>query len=107
MSAHVFVTEFPAAEASAIAHAVLSRTFTRELIDDAWIVAEFGLKKIEPGPHLATASPGSDAEDEAMRSLLAEAESYAGGGKLAQFIPLPWGTIVLAILKAILAILGG
>jgi hypothetical protein len=104
---HIFQTEFPAAEAQTIAAAILSKTFSKSLIRDAWVVAEYGLSMIVPaaaGNAEVVKDVHACSEHEAMEALLAA--SQPGNEQLATALPpLPWAVIFKVILQAILTFL--
>lgn len=100
--AHVFQTDFPAAECQVIASAVLSRTFSLGLVRDAWVVAEFAMVQVIPDnavhPHLMGATI-SISETEAFEQL---ARASTTDGLLGAVPTLSWLVILKTILQLVI-----
>lgn len=105
MSEHVFQDTLPTDAAIRVGKALVTKTFTPELILDGWVVAEFGLRQFVPGGLVGSSAPSGEVEHVAAgEALLAACEGESREG-LMQAAALPWLSIVKAIVSAILQVL--
>ena len=99
---HTFQDALPTAEAGRVATAILSKTFSRAHIRDAWVVAEYAVARVTDDGLIGMMPPGETAETEVLEILAAASEAEPG---LATALPIPWSLVVRVVFKAILAAL--
>ena len=105
MAEHVFQDTLPIEQAKNVAMALINKTFSIDLWEDAWVVAEYGLKQFIPNGRVGAAGPiTEDDQVAAGEALLAACEGESREG-LMQAAALPWLSIVKAIVSAILQVL--
>ena len=105
MSEHVFQDTLPVDAAMRVGRALVTKTFTPDLILDGRVVAEFGLRQFVPGNLVGETGPiAEDSQVAAGEALLAACEGESREG-LMQAAALPWLSIVKAIVSAILQVL--
>lgn len=107
---HQWQDDFPATEAISIGSAIRGGGLTFGMIRVAWVVAEYGLGQLvnaEAVRGVEVKEPKASPK-KAMQLLEEHAKAQQSGDPASRAIgpPLPWRSIVAAILSAIAAAIG-